>query len=238
MLLYTVFVSSALTLASQNMLYAIVAMAFIVPAEQIVKKMFGIHGNTESSISGFAGGAVAGTLLNRLNKPPKHAGSGGGSGSGSSQSKPRIARNPSGVKEMDAITTGSVPTGNNGGADAGAQPDGAGGVPAPATANSAPATAAYTYINGRRYYTARPGGTQPGGGWRYRYTARRSRSTTRRCRKHCQEVQAHYHNLWVQVHSLYVQYQVVEHEQEVQIIIKVRELYGITLNKQLAEDIN
>ena len=163
MLLYTVFVSSALTLASQNMLYAIVAMAFIVPAEQIVKKMFGIHGNTESSISGFAGGAVAGTLLNRLNKPPKHAGSGGGSGSGSSQSKPRIARNPSGVKEMDAITTGSVPTGNNGGADAGAQPDGAGGVPAPATANSAPATAAYTYINGRRYYTARPGGTQPGG---------------------------------------------------------------------------
>ena len=163
MLLYTVFVSSALTLASQNMLYAIVAMAFIVPAEQIVKKMFGIHGNTESSISGFAGGAVAGTLLNRLNKPPKHAGSGGRSGSGSSQSKPRIARNPSGVKEMDAITTGSVPTGNNGGADAGAQPDGAGGVPAPATANSAPATAAYTYINGRRYYTARPGGTQPGG---------------------------------------------------------------------------
>lgn len=163
MLLYTVFVSSALTLASQNMLYAIIAMAFIVPAEQIVKKMFGIHGNTESSISGFAGGAVAGTLLNRLNKPPKHAGSGGGSGSGSSRSKPRIARNPSGVKEMDAITTGSVPTGNNGGADAGAQPDGAGGVPAPATANSAPATAAYTYINGRRYYTARPGGTQPGG---------------------------------------------------------------------------
>ena len=163
MLLYTVFVSSALTLASQNMLYAIIAMAFIVPAEQIVKKMFGIHGNTESSISGFAGGAVAGTLLNRLNKPPKHAGSGGGSGSGSSRSKPRIARNPSGVKEMDAITTGSVPTGNNGGANAGAQPDGAGGVPAPATANSAPATAAYTYINGRRYYTARPGGTQPGG---------------------------------------------------------------------------
>lgn len=129
MLLYTVFVSSALTLASQNMLYAIVAMAFIVPAEQIVKKMFGIHGNTESSISGFAGGAVAGTLLNRLNKPPKHAGSGGGSGSGSSQSKPRIARNPSGVKEMDAITTGSVPTGNNGGADAGAQPGGAGTLP-------------------------------------------------------------------------------------------------------------
>lgn len=145
MLLYTVFVSSALTLASQNMLYAIIAMAFIVPAEQIVKKMFGIHGNTESSISGFAGGAVAGTLLNRLNKPPKHAGSGGGSGSGSSRSKPRIARNPSGVNEMASITTGSAPTGNNGGA--GAQLGGAGARFAALNGSGAPA-AGISYSTG------------------------------------------------------------------------------------------
>ena len=147
MLLYTVFVSSALTLASQNMLYAIIAMAFIVPAEQIVKKMFGIHGNTESSISGFAGGAVAGTLLNRLNKPPRHAGSrgGNGSGSGSNQSKPRIARNPSGVNEMASITTGSAPTGNNGGA--GAQLGGAGARFAALNGSGAPA-AGISYSTG------------------------------------------------------------------------------------------
>ena len=71
MLLYTVFVSSALDLASQNMIYAIFAMAFIVPAEKIVKKMFHIQGNTEDRIGGFAGGALAGSLFNLMKKPPK-----------------------------------------------------------------------------------------------------------------------------------------------------------------------
>lgn len=71
MLLYTVFVSSALNLASQNMIYAIFAMAFIVPAEKIVKKMFHIQGNTEDRIGGFAGGALAGSLFNLMKKPPK-----------------------------------------------------------------------------------------------------------------------------------------------------------------------
>lgn len=71
MLLYTVFVSSALDLASQNMIYAIFAMAFIVPAEKIVKKMFHIQGNTEDRIGGFAGGALASSLFNLMRKPPK-----------------------------------------------------------------------------------------------------------------------------------------------------------------------
>lgn len=71
MLLYTVFVSSALDLAAQNMIYAIFAMAFIVPAEKIVKKMFHIQGNTEDRIGGFAGGALASSLFNSMRKPPK-----------------------------------------------------------------------------------------------------------------------------------------------------------------------
>ena len=62
MLLYTVFVSSALSVAANNLLYAIVALAFIVPAEKIVKQMFGIKGNTESTLGGFAGGALAHNL--------------------------------------------------------------------------------------------------------------------------------------------------------------------------------
>lgn len=55
MLLYTVFVSSALSVAANNLLYAIVALTFIVPAEKIVKQIFGIR-NTESTLGGFAGG--------------------------------------------------------------------------------------------------------------------------------------------------------------------------------------
>lgn len=108
MLLYSVFVSSALSIASSNMLYAIVAMAFIMPAEKIVKQMFGIKGNTESNISGFAGGAVASTVLNKLNRPSKSPNSSSGS-SGGGQSKPRIARNPSGASAMDALMSGPNP---------------------------------------------------------------------------------------------------------------------------------
>lgn len=70
MLLYTVFVSSALEIASNNLLYSIVVMAFIVPAEKIVKEMFGIKGKTESAIGGFAGGAIASQAFNALKKGP------------------------------------------------------------------------------------------------------------------------------------------------------------------------
>ena len=148
MLLYTVFVSSALTLAGSNMIYAIVAMAFMIPAEKLVKQMFGIHGNTEGNIAGFAGGAVAGTLLNRLNKSPKHASSGGGSGSGSNQSRPRIARNASGISEMDSINTGSVPTSRN--TQQGAQQQGT-------------QTGGTTYAVQQQDGTQQPGGAQQGG---------------------------------------------------------------------------
>ena len=79
MLLYTVFVSSALKVATNNLIYAIVALAFIVPAEKIVKQMFGIKGNTESTLGGFAGGALASQAFNMLKKgppPPKKGGDG------------------------------------------------------------------------------------------------------------------------------------------------------------------
>ena len=71
MLLYRVLVQSALDLAAQNMIYAIVAMAFIVPAEKIFKKMFNISGNTEERMGSFAGGAIASSLFHALAKPPK-----------------------------------------------------------------------------------------------------------------------------------------------------------------------
>lgn len=80
MLLYTVFVSSALSVAANNLLYAIVALAFIVPAEKIVKQMFGIKGNTESTLGGFAGGALASQAFNMLRKGPSQPKKGGGDG--------------------------------------------------------------------------------------------------------------------------------------------------------------
>lgn len=114
MIIYTVFISSALSLAVNNMIYALVAMAFIVPAEKIVKKMFGIHGNTEERSGGFAGGAVAGSLMSSLRKLPKGGSKGPGPNRTKTQSRTRIADNPNSVSFMDTMnaTNGQLSSGS------------------------------------------------------------------------------------------------------------------------------
>lgn len=114
MIIYTVFISSALSLAVNNMIYALVAMAFIVPAEKIVKKMFGIHGNTEERAGGFAGGAVVGSLMSSLRKLPKGGPKGPVPNRTKTQSRTRIADNPNSVSFMDTMnaTIGQKPSDN------------------------------------------------------------------------------------------------------------------------------
>ena len=106
MLLYTIFISSAIDIAANNILYAIVAMFFMMPAEKLVKQMFGIHGQTENNIAPFAGGAIAGSLMSKLGKPPKQA---GGKGFGGDK-KPRIARNPEGASFNSLLASGMPPS--------------------------------------------------------------------------------------------------------------------------------
>ena len=100
--LYTVFVKTAISLASRNMIYAIVAMAFIIPAEKIVKSMFGIQGKTEGGIGGFVGAAAASHMfgiMRQRHKPPKTSKDGGTS----EIQRNRIPTNPNATKEMDAF---------------------------------------------------------------------------------------------------------------------------------------
>lgn len=60
LILYTVFVSSAMDLATDNILYAIVAIAFLIPAEKFIKKMFKLdQASSPSGLGAFAGGALA-----------------------------------------------------------------------------------------------------------------------------------------------------------------------------------
>lgn len=67
LLLYTVLVSSALELAETNLVYSIVAIAFIMPSEKLVRRFFGINATeTQGLLSGAAGGALAMAGLNRL----------------------------------------------------------------------------------------------------------------------------------------------------------------------------
>ena len=147
MLLYTIFITSALEIAVNNILYAVVVMACMTQAEKIVKQMFNIHSSTEGNIAGFAGGALAGSLMNRLGRPSKSAQNGGGGGGGNS--KPRMARNPNGTSMNAALNSGNVPgggTGSGGGA----------GAPATASTNGQTTVGATTTADGRTVYTANP----------------------------------------------------------------------------------
>lgn len=133
MLLYTVFVSSALSVAANNLIYAIVALAFIVPAEKIVKQMFGIKGNTESTLGGFAGGALASQAFNMLKKGPPQPKKGG---DGPKGEKGIRLNNPNKPNAMDTLAGDAM---ENGVGNA-AQTATAAGIGAAAGAASANAT--------------------------------------------------------------------------------------------------
>ena len=67
LLLYTVLVTSALELATENIIYSIVAIGFLIPAEKLVRKFFGINAtDTQGLLAGPAGAAIVMTGLNRL----------------------------------------------------------------------------------------------------------------------------------------------------------------------------
>lgn len=134
MLLYTVFVSSALSVAANNLLYAIVALAFIVPAEKIVKQMFGIKGNTESTLGGFAGGALASQAFNMLRKGPPQPKKGGGDGP--KGEKGIRLDNPNKPNAMDTLAGDAMENG----VENAAQTTTAAGIGAAAGAASANAT--------------------------------------------------------------------------------------------------
>ena len=134
MLLYTVFVSSALSVAANNLLYAIVALAFIVPAEKIVKQMFGIKGNTESTLGGFAGGALASQAFNMLGKGKSQPKKGGGDGP--KGEKGIRLNNPNKPNAMDTLAGDAMENG----VENAAQMATAAGIGAAAGAASANAT--------------------------------------------------------------------------------------------------
>ena len=81
LLLYTILVSSAFQLASESPLYAIVAIAFMIPAEKLLRKFFGFEkAQTPGALGGVAGAALAMTGLQSLMRFGK--GSGGSKSSG------------------------------------------------------------------------------------------------------------------------------------------------------------
>jgi len=104
LLLYYIFVGSAMDLATSNPIYALVCIGFLIPAEKFFRKMFGFDKATSSSQFGAAaGGAMVMNAINKISHAGGSGGSGGKSGksgsgaSGGSDSSPaRISNRPDG----------------------------------------------------------------------------------------------------------------------------------------------
>ena len=67
-ILYSIFVGSAMDFAQQNPLYAIVCIGFLIPAEKFIRKMFGFDkASTVSQIGAAASGAMVMNAINKIN---------------------------------------------------------------------------------------------------------------------------------------------------------------------------
>ena len=79
LLLYTILVGLSMELISTSLIYGVVAIAFLLPAEKLLRSFFGLDkGQTLSAAGSFAGGAAFSAILNKINRPKPGAGSHGG----------------------------------------------------------------------------------------------------------------------------------------------------------------
>ena len=70
LILYAVLVGAAISLAAQSMIYAVVAIYFVMPAEKLLRKFFGFdNSGTLSAAGSFAGGALFSAMINKMNRP-------------------------------------------------------------------------------------------------------------------------------------------------------------------------
>lgn len=112
LLLYTILVSSAFELASTNIIYSLVALAFMIPAEKLLRKFFGFNkAETPGALGGAAGAAVMMSGINKLlHKPPKGKGESKSGKKGDSSSD---SNDNSAIKYKDNFDTDSTLFGNN-----------------------------------------------------------------------------------------------------------------------------
>ena len=105
LLIYTILVGSAMTLVTENLIYGIVAIGFLIPAEKLLRKFFGFdNAGTLSAAGSFAGGAVFSAMINKLNRPkPGRGGHGGEEGSGANRG---IRKASSDRVDADTVLTG------------------------------------------------------------------------------------------------------------------------------------
>lgn len=97
LLLYYILIGMAMELANSNIIYTLVALGFIMPAEKFVRKMFGFDkAATPGFLSGAFGGAAVMSGINALSRlgkgpRPQHNENGGSGKEGKTENKIRTA---------------------------------------------------------------------------------------------------------------------------------------------------
>lgn len=90
LLLYIILVGTAMQFAAKNPIYVVVALGFMVPAEKLVKEMFGFKGSTPGAMPGMATGALMmGAARNIFGRTPKSGDGANGKG-GSDENSPPV----------------------------------------------------------------------------------------------------------------------------------------------------
>ena len=112
LLLYTILVTSAFELASKNIVYALVALGFMIPAEKLMRKFFGFEkAQTPGMLAGPAGAAMMMAGMNKLlykgSKFVKDS-SGKGVNSGAEKDNSKIRQKDD--FDPDAINAGQMDT--------------------------------------------------------------------------------------------------------------------------------
>lgn len=127
LLLYTLLISNAIDFATENVLYAIIALTFIMPAEKIIKQMFGLNSQQSgyNTLGAAAGGAMVMNMLNKVKGVgPKGGGNKSGDGSGSGNSGNNNVRT---ATRNGADPAGQADGGAAGGSGGSGRAGGAGG---------------------------------------------------------------------------------------------------------------
>jgi len=155
LLLYVIFVDSAINLVLSNPLYAIVAIGFLVPAEKFFRKMFGFEqASSASPMAAAAGGALIMNAINKIGQSGgKHAAGSpkGSEGAGSSGggSTPRYVPSPNSANGSESASGSS-----SGGAGGGSAPtvgmSGSSGTAFGETINTASQRGTRSFGNGAR----------------------------------------------------------------------------------------
>ena len=103
LIIYTVFVGSAMDLATTNIIYMIAALWFIGKAEEILRKFFGFEKARSGTLGALAGGAAFGSIAKKLIGGSGKSGKGsGGKAAPEGDKPPNFQRNNSNINDLDA----------------------------------------------------------------------------------------------------------------------------------------